>query len=71
MSPVDIPWWGWFALTPALWILQLIVSAYSDKSIPANKHPTFFWIVRIALIVGMVLSFLVGIIRFAKWVWYS
>jgi hypothetical protein len=46
MSPADIPCWGWIVLTPVLWILQLVVSAYSDKNIPANKHPTFFWIVR-------------------------
>jgi hypothetical protein len=70
MSPADIPWWGWIVLTPVLWKLQLVVSAYSDKNIPANKHPTFFWIVRIVLIGGMVLSFLVGIVRFVRWAWY-
>jgi hypothetical protein len=71
MSPADIPWWVWIVLTPVLWILQLIVSAYSDKSIRANKHTTFFWIVRIALIAGMALSFLMGIVRFVRWAWYS
>jgi hypothetical protein len=27
------------------------------------------WVIRIAFVAGMVLSALIGVIRFAKWVW--
>ena len=71
MNPQNLPWWGWILLAVAFWFLQLIVSASADKSISTNEHTEFFWFVRAALIVGMLLSAMIGIIRFVKWVWNS
>jgi tetrahydromethanopterin S-methyltransferase subunit D len=69
LSLVDLSWWVWILLAVGLWFLQLIISAFSDETIRANKHTSFFWTVRAAIIVAMVVSALVGVIRFVKWVW--
>jgi hypothetical protein len=71
VSPQNLPWWGWILLAVALWFLQLILSASSDKTISTNEHTDFFWFLRAALVVGMFLSVLIGILRFVKWVWYA
>jgi hypothetical protein len=68
-GPADLSWWAWILLAAGLWFLQLLISALTDDSDRENKHTTFFWGIRAALIVGMVLSALVGVIRFVKWVW--
>jgi hypothetical protein len=65
----DLSWWVWILLAAALWLLQLIISAVSDETIRENKHKSFFGTVRTALIAAMVVSALVGVIRFVKWVW--
>jgi hypothetical protein len=69
MGLTDLSWWVWILLTAALWFLQLIISVVSDETIRENKHTSFFWTVRAALIAAMVVSALVGVIRFVKWVW--
>jgi len=51
-----------FWLAAALWLLQFIISAFSDETIRENKHTSFFWTVRVAMIVAMVVSALVGVI---------
>jgi len=71
MSASILPWWAWILLAAFLWFLQLVVSSGSDKRIPANRHTTFWWTVRAVMIVGMVLSVLIGMIQFAKWAWNS
>jgi hypothetical protein len=71
LSLADLSWWVWILLAAALWLLQLIISAFSDETIRENKHTSFFWTVRAAMIVAMVVSALVGVIRFVKWVWNS
>ena len=45
------------------WFLQLIMSIRTDDG---SKGA---WVIRIAFIAGMVLSALIGVIRFVKWVW--
>jgi len=67
--PANVPWWAWLVLAAVLWLLQLIISVSSDKSIPENKHPMFFSSIRVLLVVAMILCALVGIIRFVKAVW--
>jgi hypothetical protein len=69
MGLADLSWWVWILLAAALWFLQLIISAVSDETIRENRHASFFWTVRAALIAAMVVSALVGVIRFVKWVW--
>jgi tetrahydromethanopterin S-methyltransferase subunit D len=69
LSLADLSWWVWILLAVGLWFLQLIISAFSDETIRENKHTSFFWAVRAAMIVAMVVSALVGVIRFVKWVW--
>ena len=69
IGPADLSWWVWILLAAALWFLQLIISAFSDETIRENKHTSLFWTVRAALIFAMVVSALVGVIRFVKWVW--
>jgi hypothetical protein len=69
IGPADLSWWVWILLAAALWLLQLIISAFSDETIRENKHTSLFWTVRAAMIVAMVVSALVGVIRFVKWVW--
>jgi hypothetical protein len=71
VGPADLSWWVWILLAVALWLLQLVTSAFSDETIRENKHTSFFWTVRAALIFAMVVSALVGVIRFVKWVWNS
>jgi hypothetical protein len=63
--PASIPWWGWILLAVVLWYVQLMMGIYTDSgSIRA-------WVIRIALIAGMVISALIGVIRFVKWIWQS
>jgi tetrahydromethanopterin S-methyltransferase subunit D len=71
IGPADLSWWVWILLAVGLWFLQLIISAFSDGTIGENKHTVFFWTVRAALIFAMVVSAVVGVIRFVKWVWNS
>jgi hypothetical protein len=61
--PASIPWWVWLFIAAVCWFIQLMMSIRTDNgSVGA-------WIIRIAFIVGMVLSALIGVIRFVKWVW--
>ena len=57
-------------LAAVLWVLQLIVSAFSDSDIPENKNASFWGFVRFVLLVGMFLCLGIGIVRFVKWAWY-
>lgn len=57
MSPTLLPWWGWLVTAAVLWLAVQFTD--EDDS----------WLVRGALVVGMVLSALIGIIRFVKWIW--
>ncbi len=59
----SIPWWGWLLIAVACWFFQLIMSIRTDDG---SKGA---WVIRIAFITGMVLSFLIGVIRFVRWVW--
>ena len=61
--PSVIPWWAWLLVAAICWFLQLMMSSWTDNG------STKAWIIRIAFIVGMVLSALIGVIRFVKWVW--
>jgi hypothetical protein len=61
--PADVPWWGWLLIAVACWFLQLMMSIRTDDG---GKGA---WLIRTAFIAGMVLSALIGLIRFVKWVW--
>ena len=61
--PASIPWWGWLLIATVCWFVQLILSIRTDNGSAGA------WIVRIAFIAGLVLSVLIGVIRFVKWVW--
>jgi hypothetical protein len=61
--PASISWWGWLLIAIACWYFQLVMSIRTDKG---GKGA---WTIRIALITGMVLSSLIGVVRFVKWVW--
>ena len=65
MTPASVPWWGWILLAGVLWFVQLMMGTYTDSGSPRA------WTVRIAFIVGMIVSGLIGVIRFVKWVWLS
>ena len=69
MSPSDLQWWGWIVLSALLWIIGRFASAEADESIPINVHTTFWWIVHALVTIGSILSTLIGVIRFIKWVW--
>jgi len=59
----SIPWWGWLLIAVACWFIQLMMSVRTDSG---SKGA---WVIRSAFIAGMVLSFLIGVIRFVKWAW--
>jgi hypothetical protein len=61
--PANIPWWAWLIIAVGCWFFQLIMSIRTDDG---SKGA---WLIRIAFIAGMVLSFLICVIRFVKWVW--
>ncbi len=61
--PANMPWWAWLLIAVGCWFLQLITSFRTDDG---SKGA---WLFRIVFIAGMVLSFLIGVIRFVKWVW--
>jgi hypothetical protein len=63
MSPSLLHWWGWLIVAAILYIAQLVQSSYTDKG------GTLAWLVRILMIGGMVISFLLAIVRFVKWAW--
>ena len=56
MSPWALPWWEWFLLAAALFFVRKII--YSE-------HPTAFTI-RVCLVVGMLISVLMGLYRLLK-----
>lgn len=68
MNPAALPWWGWLVVAVACWLLQLVASAYTYKDHP-SRNTTPAWIVRVALIAGMVVSGGIALIRFVKWGW--
>ena len=61
--PASIPWWAWLLITAACWFIQLMMSVWTDKGGAGA------WTIRVAFIAGMVLSTLIAVIRFVKWVW--
>lgn len=69
MSVQLFPWWGWILVGVGLWFIQLILSAFADGDLAENKHTLFFRSVRVVVIIGTVLTTLIGIVRFVKWVW--
>ena len=49
----DTFWWVWSLLAVAFWLLQRILTAYSDKTVP-EKELTLVWgAVRTAVITAM------------------
>jgi predicted transporter len=64
-----LSWWAWILVAAGLWFLQLVISGLADETIRENKHTNFFGMIRAALIFGMVVSALIGVIRFVKRVW--
>jgi hypothetical protein len=63
-----IPWWGWLLIAVSCWFFQLFASAFTYKAhSEQNTGPA--WIIRGALIAGMVLSLAIAVIRFTKWAW--
>ena len=63
----SLQWWVWILIAAVLWFVQLVISGLADETIRENKHTSFFRMARAALIFGMVVSALVGVIRFVKW----
>jgi hypothetical protein len=63
MNPSNIPWWAWLLAAMVLYVFQLGASVRTDKG------ETWAWVLRILMIVGMVISFLLAIVRFVKWAW--
>ena len=61
--PANMPWWGWLLMAVGCWLVQLIMSIRTDDG---SKGA---WVIRFVFIAGMVLSALIGAIRFVKWVW--
>lgn len=59
----SVGWWAWVLIAFMCWFIQLMMSVWTDKG------GFGAWTVRIAFIAGMVMSFLLGAIRFAKWAW--
>ncbi len=59
----NIPWWGWLLIASACWYFQLVMSIRTDGG---GKGA---WTIRILLIAGMALSFLIGVLRFVRWIW--
>ena len=65
MSPSALPWLGWLLVAAGLWLGQITVGAYlTDRAGRAS-------LVRNLFTVGWVLSALVGMIGFVKWVWQA
>jgi hypothetical protein len=58
--PASIPWWGWLLVAAVCWFIQKIMRIRTDEeSIGARA-------IRIALLAGMMLSALIGVIRFFR-----
>jgi hypothetical protein len=61
----SIAWWGWLLIAMVCWYVAMMMGVWTYKgSIGA-------WIIRIAFVAATVLSALLGVIRFAKWVWHG
>jgi hypothetical protein len=61
--PSSVPWWGWLLVAAVCWFVQFVLSIRTDNGSAGA------WIIRIGFIAGMVLSVLIAVIRFVKWVW--
>jgi hypothetical protein len=59
----SIPWWGWLVICVVCYFVQLNLSIGEDLG---SRIQAKF---RIVFIAGFVLSFLICVIRFVKWVW--
>ncbi|MGA8104163.1 MAG: hypothetical protein WB869_18530 [Candidatus Acidiferrales bacterium] len=65
MSPSASPWLGFLLVAAGLWFGDAAVGAYTSN--PASR----VWIVRSLFNIGWVLSALVGVVRFLRWVWQA
>ena len=61
MMPASIPWWAWLLIAVVLWFAQLVISVRTDDG------GLGAWFIRWVFIAGMVMSGLIGVIRFVKW----
>lgn len=61
-------WWVWLLSANCVWILQRLISARSDQTVPENELTLFWGAVRIALITVMILCFALSLILFVEWV---
>ncbi len=77
ISPADLPWWGWLLGSAfvagigyvVLLLFDVLYSASTGKAIRINDASA-------RVIIGVfglsaLFLFLIGLIRFVKWVWYS
>jgi hypothetical protein len=53
-------WWVWSLLAVAFWLLQRIMAAYSDKTVPENELSLAWGAVRTAVITAMLVSLVVA-----------
>jgi len=61
-------WWVWLLSANCVWILQRLISARSDQTVPENELTLFWGAIRIALITVMILCFALSLILFVEWV---
>ena len=73
MSASFLPWWGWILIAVILYVIGLIGYVFYDAEHYDKSSPTILgtilktlWLAPWAL---MVISAIIGVIRFIKWVW--
>jgi hypothetical protein len=69
--PLDasaIPWWGWLLCGGGSGIIALIASRIVDIT-KNGMLAIAWWLVSMLAGLGGLVSFVVGVVGFAKWVW--
>jgi hypothetical protein len=69
--PVDssaLPWWGWLLSGVGCGIASLAASRTVDNT-ENGAWAMAWWLVGIIAGLGSLISFAIGVFRFAKWAW--
>jgi hypothetical protein len=68
ISQAPLPWWGWLLCGMGGGIAALTASKIVDIT-EDGAWAMAWWLVGIMAGLGGCISFVIGLVRFAKWVW--
>ncbi len=64
MTPADLPWWGWLLCAVGAGVLGAALTSLANK-----ENGCLATVIRNLAFIGALILFVIGIIRFIKWVW--